>query len=210
MSLTKVRLYVSFDSAWFRSSQYATIRPSRTLCHARDLRGFPTQVTSFSTHLESKRIDYDQVSGTEGWDENDFSRWENSLRRDFTINGYIIIQSYAFLYVKMHYFCRTLTFDHLPLQDLVWPVQMHHLWLRGWPTGFEERQGRIILLRLAFRNSNLCISSLIMQTVRHLLQCIDYFVFDAVQIRTVNPAHESFVEDSGWWNRLALSLISLC
>ncbi|KAG0570754.1 hypothetical protein KC19_6G185100 [Ceratodon purpureus] len=57
------------------------------VCHVTSLNTV-VEVSSFSTNLEKgKKIDLDLVIGTEGWDENDFSRWENSLRRDFTING---------------------------------------------------------------------------------------------------------------------------
>lgn len=67
---------------------------------------YPIQVSSFSTNLEKgKKIDFDLVNGTEGWDENDFSRWENSLRRDFTINGYIHVHLQCYLLISMLWMC---------------------------------------------------------------------------------------------------------
>ncbi|OAE35569.1 hypothetical protein AXG93_2841s1020 [Marchantia polymorpha subsp. ruderalis] len=58
----------------------------------------PNQVSSFSTQLRNKKKEViakpkkvssndTVVRGTEGWDERDFARWENSMKRDFTING---------------------------------------------------------------------------------------------------------------------------
>ncbi|KAG6547787.1 hypothetical protein Mapa_010601 [Marchantia paleacea] len=56
------------------------------------------EVSSFSTQLRNKKREGlakpkkvssndTVVRGTEGWDARDFARWENSMKRDFTING---------------------------------------------------------------------------------------------------------------------------
>ena len=54
---------------------------------------FLNQVSSFSTKLEkdkeNKVVD-DAPKGPEGWDCQDVARWENCLKRDFTVNGYVI------------------------------------------------------------------------------------------------------------------------
>lgn len=57
------------------------------VCHVTSLNTV-VEVSSFSTNSGNiKRITYEPVVGTEGWSEDDFSRWDNSLRRDFTVNG---------------------------------------------------------------------------------------------------------------------------
>ncbi|CAM6089105.1 unnamed protein product [Calypogeia fissa] len=66
------------------------------ICHVHS-HGQTIEVSSFSTNLRNKKQDRGKsgervpkdaiIDGTEGWDDRDFARWENSLKRDFTING---------------------------------------------------------------------------------------------------------------------------
>lgn len=53
------------------------------------------QVSSFGTTLRTfgherpqKLVKACDLLGVDDWDENDFARWENSQKRDFTVNGY--------------------------------------------------------------------------------------------------------------------------
>ncbi|KAL2611033.1 hypothetical protein R1flu_022725 [Riccia fluitans] len=67
------------------------------ICHVYS-KNTVVEVSSFSTELRTKKKEGSVrpkrltttdvvVRGTEGWDERDFARWENSMKRDFTING---------------------------------------------------------------------------------------------------------------------------
>ncbi|KAL3682227.1 hypothetical protein R1sor_000249 [Riccia sorocarpa] len=68
------------------------------ICHVHSKNNTIIEVASFSTQLRTKKQEGSVkpkrltsndvvVRGTEGWDERDFARWENSMKRDFTING---------------------------------------------------------------------------------------------------------------------------
>ncbi|KAH9553824.1 hypothetical protein CY35_08G032600 [Sphagnum magellanicum] len=73
------------------------------ICHVSSLNTV-IEVSSFCTSLDNQKgetVAHKGVKGTEGWDMRDFARWENCLKRDFTVNGlmYDPFQSIVYDYV---------------------------------------------------------------------------------------------------------------